>query len=504
MSAPLSWNRALTHSQVWLLCSAAMMLHILPLLMADHPFLDDFSRQHLASSGWVALGRPLTSLLYSGLGFASGAVNIYPLPLLMAVVISGYALAHLIRYWFTTPTFSSLFVVLPLWLQPFFLQNLSYQYDGAAMALSMAASVGAIALGVQRWRAWCGGTLLVLVAAGFYQVSINLFAGLCCIEVVRRIIDGSGVRQIWQLMWLRFSQLVVGCLLYYATCAWMIEGFYTSGLLPFDERWLGQVLQRLGTVTETVGLLMTPALQGLAIALVGVATWQLVIVLRRVQQRASSRVECVGLWMILLGMIVVALALIPGLVLFLERFQGEVRVMMGLGSVIVMLLLFVHGALARAPRMQLLVLAVPLVFMLSFSFAYGRVMVLQKALHQSVSQGLVRDLAPYADLAPFKHVYLIDFWLKKPWIPGAEGTLRAMPAVSALFPNSYLVLPEMLPLVGIDDFRLFFDKPPLSRRQVMAISPLALVRSQFYDIHQVGNDAYVLMKAPAGFEEVAP
>ncbi|MFZ5936104.1 hypothetical protein ACOKS3_14860 [Pseudomonas sp. HS6-2] len=91
MPPPPSWDKPLTPVQLWLLCCAALLLHALRLLMADVPFL-------------------------------------------------GYALVRLLRYWFETPSLSCVLLVLPLWFQPYFLQNLSYQYDGASMALSLAAA----------------------------------------------------------------------------------------------------------------------------------------------------------------------------------------------------------------------------------------------------------------------------------------------------------------------------------------------------------------------------
>ena len=63
-------------------------------------------------------------------------------------------------------------------------------------------------------------------------------------------------------------------------------------------------------------------------------------------------------------------------------------------------------------------------------------------------------------------------------------------------PNNFVMLPEMLPLVGIDQLHTFYQPPPLSREQVLAASPSPQLVRQLYDIHLLGDAAYVLFKVP--------
>lgn len=73
---PLS--RQLTQGQLWLIFSALLCIHVMPLLLADLPYLDDYWRQQLAANDWVTLGRPLAAALFAGLGFGPGAPDLYP------------------------------------------------------------------------------------------------------------------------------------------------------------------------------------------------------------------------------------------------------------------------------------------------------------------------------------------------------------------------------------------------------------------------------------------
>ncbi|WP_460418183.1 glucosyltransferase domain-containing protein [Pseudomonas sp. microsymbiont 2] len=492
MSCASSWNRPLTPVQLWLLCSAALALHILPLLMADMPFLDDFARQHLASNDWGHVGRPLVVALFAALSFAPGAVNLYPLPLLLAVLLTGDALARLVRHWFATPTLSAVLVVLPLWYQPFFLQNLSYQYDGATMALSLAACAWAIVLGAQPLRGWLYGALLVAMAAALYQPAVNLFAALCGLEAMRRVIEGARLALIGRRVGARLGQLLLGCLLYYASSAWMVSSS-RAGLLAFDGQWLGEVGHRLAATVDTVGLLVTPVSAWIFAALILLALLALGRHLLAVWRRPLPGRERLGLSLALLLPVPLVLLCVPGLILLLAEFEQTVRVLLGLGAFLALLAYLAHDTLAGLPRIRVLVLAIPVLFMLSYAYAYGRVLVLQKTLHQSIAQALAHDLSSTPALQGARHHYLLGFWLKQPWIPAAQGTLQAMPAIARIHAYNYLVLPEMLPRMGIGDLHTFYGGAPLDRQQVLASSPAPEVSSRFYDIHLVGDAAYVLV-----------
>ncbi|MGJ7547211.1 glucosyltransferase domain-containing protein [Pseudomonas alloputida] len=495
MPPPPSWDKPLTPVELWLICCAALLLHVLPLLMADMPFLDDYAREHLARNDWMDVGRPLMVALYAALSFAPAAVNLYPLPLLLAVLVTGYALVRLLRYWFETPSLSSVLLVLPLWFQPYFLQNLSYQYDGASMALSMAAAVWAITLGTQHLRGGLCGVLLVTVGAALYQPSVNVFAGLCALEVMRRVTEGDRGAVVCRLAAARAGQLLLGVLLYYASSAWLVAST-RGGLLPLDGRWLAEVLARMRTTTEVVSLLITPGNAWLFALLLLCAALALLRESQRVWQRSATAGERLGLMAALLMPVALTLLCVPGFILMLAEFEQSVRVLMGLGVLLMLLYVLVHRALARWPRLRLLALAAPLLFMLSFSFAYGRVLVLQKALHQSIAQMMAHDLLSFGKA---EHYYVLGYWLKRPWIPAAAGTLQAMPAMAKVHAYNYLVLPEMLPRVGIDELHTFYQPPPLDRQQVLAASPTPQVSNRFYEIHRVGDDAYVLVKPPEGY-----
>ncbi|MBP5090654.1 glucosyltransferase domain-containing protein, partial [Pseudomonas chlororaphis] len=161
--------------QVWLFFLFATLLYVLPLILADFPYIDDNWRSLSAGTAWTEQGRLFAELFYNALTFSGAAPNIFPLPLLIATVAMAAALTSLTFHYYPQPTAACCLVLLPLWYNPFFLQNLSYQYDGPAMALSLVAVIYAITYrNPYRVLQWLVPALLVALAIGLYQISINV------------------------------------------------------------------------------------------------------------------------------------------------------------------------------------------------------------------------------------------------------------------------------------------------------------------------------------------
>ncbi|WP_390482763.1 glucosyltransferase domain-containing protein [Pseudomonas guariconensis] len=449
MSTLSAWDRHLSYRQVQLLCLLALGLHLIPLLLADYPYMDDSWRGHLAGNAWAVEGRVMNDLFYGALGFGDGAPNLFPLPLLLAGTAAALALARLVRHYFVAPTASAVLVVLPLWYQPFFLQNLSYQYDGPTMALALAACVLAITLEPGSWRQILCGALLVAVALAFYQISLNVFAGLCGVEVMRQVMLGKRCGQVWRHALGRLGQALGGCALYGLT-AYQLMTPLRQGLLPVEGPWPFITVARLEVIGERVGLLFTPGTTWCCLVLIALAIVALARQLWRVLDGQGSVGARVGLCLALLVPIPVILLLIPGITLVFADFNDGARTLMGLGVLMLLVLLLAHEALSEIhPRLGWL-LVIPLLCMLSFAFAYGRVLIVQKTLHQAVTFALAHDISAQPSLASARRYYVLGIDSGGQWlVQGHAGAaLCAQHQLPAAPGNDAACRPEQLRLAS--------------------------------------------------------
>ncbi|WP_449431231.1 glucosyltransferase domain-containing protein [Pseudomonas putida] len=493
MSAAVSWNRQLSHREIFGLCMIAIGLHVLPLILADYSYIDDIwrslraGRVNGAYDSWAGQGRVLIDWLHAMLGFAPASPDLFPLPLLLVIPVVAWSFARLVQHYFEAPNATAVLVVLPLWFNPFFLQNLSYQYDAPGMALALAACAWAITLGAEHWKQFVAGSLLVAVAASLYQVSLNVFAGLVCIEIVRRVLDDQGLAQVARHLAARMLQLAAGCLVYYLTAYQLITVVRTS-LLPLDSQWPLSILIRLGLTAGHLSLLVTSGTAWLFYGLLALAVLGLAGGVYRVLTRQRPLAERLGLVIALLLAVVASVLLISGMALLFSYYDGGARLLLGFGPVLVMAALLAHWLLTRVNQRASWLLALPVLFMLSFSFAYGRVLVLHKQLQQEVASSLAQVIETHPKLQAAKSFKLGGINVNRGWIPAAQGSYATMPALQYILNIRWTILPESMPRVGMS----LFDWPGGFDQEVLQSQPV--VESKLFSIYLDGDVGYVMMK----------
>ena len=494
MQSVSSWNRPLTLRQAQLICLCALALHVLPLILADAMYLDDVWRAQTAIGHWSGEGRLLTQWLHAGLGFSGGAINLFPLPLLLVLPVVAYALARLAQHYFIEPRPSDLLVVLPLWYSPFFLQNLSYQYDGPAMALGVSAMILAITVGPRRLLA---GAALIACGLGFYQVTLNLFVGLCCIEAVRGLLRGDELTKVLGAAGRRLLQALSGGVLYLLLALPWMSG-QRLALLAFDSAWPGEVLRRLGVVFEHVALLFTPGNVMLGIGLVLLA---LLGGLRAA--RSSLRERGAVDWLIRglgLGLaVLVLLVMTSGIMLVFADFSHGARTLMGFACVLVLLFLLARLGLGEASPDRALILCLPLLSMLSLAYANGRVLEAQKTQTAAIAQYIGQDILSHRELDKAQRFYVLDAHQSEGWLPAASGTLDHVPVLAFIRNSNFVLLPEMMTQVGLGQFYINVhtnrSPPPAWQIDTLAGAALApIVDNRLYRIYLVGDEGYVVTK----------
>lgn len=174
--------------KIWIVLVIASLLYVLPVILANRYYNDDLSRALTGQLGWNGDGRPLMQLLLQYLGGGSGlAVDIAPLPLILAVIMLSYSL---IVYAQNVLLFVKTNVILTLALfmfilNPFMMFAWPYKFDIVGMAMSLGLLL--LLFAVPKFGNWWIN-LIVSIATGIivmmiYQPSIGLAVGLCFMGV---------------------------------------------------------------------------------------------------------------------------------------------------------------------------------------------------------------------------------------------------------------------------------------------------------------------------------
>lgn len=486
--------KELGRRQVWLFFLLATFVYIVPLILADYPYIDDNWRSLSAGMAWTAQGRLFAELFYNALTFSNGAPNIFPLPLIIATLAMSWALTSLTFHYFRQPDIACCLVVLPLWYSPFFLQNLSYQYDGAPMVLSVVAVIYAITFRhSSRNVQWLVPSFLIALALGLYQISLNVFIGLCCLEVLRAASDKVPWPQWAALIGWKCAQVVLGWLIYCVTAYPFMEQDRTL-LLNLAARPLLQIQINIGRVLEKVVLLFHGGFIWVFAGLLLCAIAGAVLLGMNVVRRQDSGLKKLVIGLLCCLAVPVVLLSVSGVALFFRDFNEGARTLIGFAVLLVLLFYLSHLALAAFHQRLTLLLAVPLLAMLSLSFAYGRVLTLQKTFSDSALYSLERDISSHPDLRAAKRIYM-SVTYSDHWLTGAAGSFKQMPVLHYLLNIDFYMLAENLPKVGITNVVAERERRNATRVGYQHFPPL--VESPYYRIYLIGDYGFIVIKEPA-------
>ncbi|WLG42104.1 glucosyltransferase domain-containing protein [Pseudomonas rhodesiae] len=250
-------QKRLSRNEVTLVFMVLSFVYIYPLVHADYAYIDDNWRAlHQAQDAWRNQGRILLEVLHRFLTFTGGTTNIFPLPLLMSVFALALAMTRLTLWYFARPCIFSCLVVLPVLCNPFFLGNLTYQFDGPGMVFAVVAIIYALTCGVE--HAICRSlvsALLIAVSLSLYQPTLTLFVGLAIVEYVCGVKNRMSTREALSLVAQRIAQLIVGCLIY-ALTAYQMAVDRRGDFSVFDAGWFEVAGQKLFFAMEQVYLLI--------------------------------------------------------------------------------------------------------------------------------------------------------------------------------------------------------------------------------------------------------
>lgn len=484
-------NKELNPLQLFSCMVMLCLFFIIPLLLADALYLDDNWRAQTAEGGWGSDARLALIFYYQIVSFTAGAPNLFPLPLLLAVLAMAAGLSDLTRHYFEIPTLGKALVVLPLWYSPFFLQNLSYQYDGPGMALGVVAALRAITYQAPvRWKQILIPALWVTLGLFFYQLIIEVLVGLYCVELLRAARAGWLAERWYRYLFEKFLQLAAGLAIYIGIAYPLLRKGNRAMLLPLDHSGLTEVLRRLREVAGYVSLLINDGNRWLALLLLGLALIGFCRLAGQILSLPERLAHKLVLFALLLLVIPVLLLSVTGATLPFRGFVPGARTLMGLGPLCVAILYLVYCSLRAWRRYTPVLLCLPLACMLSFSFAYGRVLQTQKIMFDKVALQLSTDLTGNDQLNGLSHYYLINDGDTLGWLPGAYRAMSLLPALKYVLNVNFWILPEVLPRYGVVNISWPNENDPFLYRP----RPLPTVANKFYDIYIDGVVGYVVTK----------
>jgi hypothetical protein len=494
-------TKVLSKKEVLLFFTVASFVYVYPIVHADYAYVDDSWREILAIDDWWRIhGRVLAEVVTKLMAFNNATINIFPLPLLIATFAFACAMTRLTLWYFPRPEWTACLVVLPLLCNPFFLGNISFQYDGPGMMLAVVAAVSSITCHVRNsCLRGCVSAILIAVLLSIYQLVITVFIGLCCMECLWNVRNGKPAQEVLREIGLRGLQLFLGGGVYYFT-AFKLTSDRRGSLAEFDSHWLGEVVRKFKFSMEKVFELINAGNGFFSILMVIVAGVGYVLVIKNVLALAGGRGEKILVLGACLCVPPVLIVCVPGPMLFVLDPNLEARNYLGFSVVLFFLLLMSREVLGRAGYRLRMLLVIPVLAMYSFSYGYGQVLIAKKELETAMAMFIAYDIIATKEFLNSPVLYYIEPPINGKWLPKAQGAINYMPALRYLLSSSSMVLrPNTLPQYGINNVvsegRAAFDAATAEGKTYRRV-----VDRKFYSFYVTESGDFIVMKDLTGSE----
>lgn len=169
---------------------------LIPLLLANNLYRDDYVRQIQSTTIWEYAGRPFASWLYNLLSLSPFEIpNLYPLPTILSgmIAVAGLCLLHNIFKPSIVNNEVNNFLLYPVlgfvFFNPFILQNWLYQYDVLSMILPLFLSILIFYLPISK-RNFGISIIILIFSLGMYQPATSVFVFLVLINNIIKIKPG--------------------------------------------------------------------------------------------------------------------------------------------------------------------------------------------------------------------------------------------------------------------------------------------------------------------------
>lgn len=482
-------RQPLRSGHIYLFYLLALTLYALPLIQANYPYIDDIWRRTSAATGWAVEGRAGGNYLINLLSVSAGTPDLFPVSLLVAIVVLAWALMRLAQHWFTQPTTAHLLVLLPFWYNPYYLQVLAYHYESFTITVGIAFVILAVIERPQsRLLQWGVPVALLTAALSFYQLIVNVYIGLVCVEILRRGYTQQGISASVRLITRYIVILLAALAIYFFTFYQMIT-LDRGGIVLPDAALL---ISRFSQIAAAIALFFTWANAPvfILIALLSVAGG-----IMHVRQNLLSIPRWAGrLGYLLLSLVALLMAVfaVGGANVLLAGFNPGARTFLGLSPLLCLLLWWSWRALTALHPRSTVLLALPLWVCLVFSVLAGQYFDDKKKSESIMLTMLVTDIAQHPSLYRAQSIFVVPADNQQRFIATPLCVEAHYPAMRVIASANYVLLPEQLTQVGITNMGRYWDK----NGEVMAAGE-TVVENPFYRIRQSGEHAFIQFKRRA-------
>lgn len=489
----------LNKKQTFLFFCGSLLLCLLPLILANVPYYDDNNRLLHGKAFWDVDGRPLTDIVIYLLNFNIGTIgNIYPLPLLLSVIILAGALTYMAFKMSYRKNMTFLLMLIPIVINPFFLQNLSYQFDVIGMSFGISAALIAYFYNKKTTKDFIISSIFLAISFAFYQPCSNLFLCLFIVDILFKLKYENKILK-YSFKFIGIYTLAV--FLYYVTVFKIMYTGTTRHELIHLDQFIPSFYASWEVLNRFLNLLLNSSF--LIVAFILIFSMSLFWLLRMFEVIKKINVNGIIEFLIILCSPIFLLLFQWGPLLLIEELLFNPREFPAFGILLFAGLLSLYN-LDKRGAIVLFVVSFLNIYILSFCYQYGNSLYYQKESDKVIFTGLVNEINSKTEIDINKPIYLYG---ETPRSLLTIKTIENHPFIGELEKPSFrwvgrailqgYGLPQVSRNVSFDDGKEWSD---ICNNNIKAI-----IKNRRYDVYEFKNHISVwLLKEDKKICEITP
>lgn len=410
-------------------------LYATPILLLNNMYYDDIGRSIYGYFSWGIDGRPLSDVIMKMLILGSPATDISPYPQIMCLIIMSL-LCYMMHKQFNPSQKFGWICFTPVFLSPFFIQNIAFKFDSLVMSLSVILAFLPIAfLKKSKINILFSTCIFSLLTFSLYQASISALTSSCAIYTLVSIHNKEKLKIIIENLLCIFFGMILGYLIYSLT---IIPMFVTSDYANSYNKPVSiyEIHKVYDNLKISIGVLRTYFTGIMAIVispyilLSAIGFIRLIIGCIHSYNTITNKFLSSSLCMLSLIVIIIS---IPGIGIALENMPIGPRVFIGFGFFISSLLLMSSWAFSSLSKALHIIYSILIISMFSYMATFVSAMKSQDRMTDYIIYNLSRDIQ---DIGYYK-VKSITIDGKAMYTPIADKSIQKFPLMKQLIPSYF-------------------------------------------------------------------
>jgi hypothetical protein len=369
------------------------VIYALPIFLFGGYYIDDLIRSIQGNTDWIYNGRLFSEYLMKSLYFGNKMVDISPLPQLIAVGLTAITIALLANKYCKSNIYLGVLIFLPLWISPFYLQNISYKYDAGLMAMSTLSAIAPfIFIANGNYKLFVFSSASVFSTLNFYQPAINIFSIFIVIDFLYLANKGNYDNAL-KRTFIFVAALLVANIVYTLT----ISRIFVQGDYSLNHSEAATLKDLIPTLLQNVNsfyslIRMSLPKSFLVVLIPSVLIFLFTLILMLVKKKNGSLLKKSIINIAIASSPIIILFFIIGPMLVLKNPTLAPRTLVGFSALLCSLFFLTSWIPNKYKSLAFLTIILPTVYMFEISFAYYNAMRNQNRYEEIIISNIAYDL----------------------------------------------------------------------------------------------------------------